>query len=216
MSTCINAGDEQDKIARMYFGYKPNRNTKLFQGDGVQLMKNMRENKSRSLEMVFNSVCISPSDDTDSDTHDHHAIDVILIDADCKDSSLPMSAPPPEFTTKETLQCMYDLLNNEGMLIMNVVARVDTLLHETGEEIRQIFVENSGGNGYVYMMKANEETMNRAIVAVKGKTDNSQPKWKILDSWLKSVGLAYDPLELHEAIDMFEEVQKMERMEDMD
>ena len=176
----------------------------------------MLENKSRSLETVFNSVCVSPSEDAGSDTHDHCAIDVILIDADCKDSSMPMSAPPPEFTTNETLQCMYDLLNNEGILIVNVVARVDTLLYETGEEIRQIFVENSDGNGSVYMMKTNEETMNRAIIAVKGKTDNSQPKWKILDSWLKSVGLAYDPLELHETIDMFEEVQKIERMEDMD
>ena len=204
-------GDEQNKIARIYFGYKPNRHTKLLQGDGVVFMRKMLEDQTNeTLETCFGHMTVNSVDGDDA--RGNGKIDVILIDADSKDTTLSMTAPPPEFVTDETVKCMYDLLSDHGMLVVNVVARVDSLFYETGETIRQVFESN----GCVYMMKANDETMNRAFVAVKGKNEDSLPKWKVLDAWLKSVGLVYDPLELHDTVDMFEVVKKLERMDDMD
>ena len=147
--------------------------------------------------------------------HDNLPLDIILIDADSKDPSSSISAPPPEFVTEETLECMYELMSERSMVVINVVARIDSLFYEIGETMRRVFVKDSN-NGCVYMVKANDETINRTLIAVKGPKDTSTSRGKILDAWLKSVGLVHDPLELSETIDMFEEVKKMERMDEMD
>ena len=89
----VYLGDEQNKIARMYFGYKPNKNTKLIQGDGVQVMKDMLKSRGdMCFEMGVEEMSISPSNDdgASSGPHDSNtaaAMDIILIDADSKDSS---------------------------------------------------------------------------------------------------------------------------------
>ena len=52
------------------------------------------------------------------------------------------------------------------MVVINVVARIDSLFYEIGETMRRVFVKDNN-NGCVYMVKANDETINRTLIAVK-------------------------------------------------
>ena len=66
--------------------------------------------------------------------------------------------------------------------MINVVARQETLLHSTVALVRQVFED-----GMVYTMKASQDTVNVALIAVKGviAEDMATPRWKFLEEWLK-------------------------------
>ena len=107
------------RLIRRYFGFKPNAKTQVIEGDGVAAIRCVREK-------LFSSAVSSDQYQATPGSFDllpSSQMDVIFIDADCKDSSLGMSAPPAAFVTVETLQEIHDVLSPGGVLVINVVAR---------------------------------------------------------------------------------------------
>ena len=142
-------------------------------------------------------------------------LQALFIDADSKDSSLGMSAPPLAFVSRETLSAMHESLSSGGLLAVNVVARQDALLNALVEDIKAVFL-----NGHVWTARAGDETVNVVVAAVKrvdtsdkskskteiGRQQSQQPvqPWRTIEKWLASVqGLSTDPLDLGDLIDKF-------------
>lgn len=178
------------------------------------------------------------------------SMDLLLIDADSKDTSLGMSAPPVTFVSIETLDDMHALLAPGGvliiifsfsyssdcpssfhhksihhslpltvlgLLIINVVARMQSLLINTIQRVRSVFQCDNDINGMregekerrrggeVYTIKASADTVNVVLVARKsGGEVLVGPPWKLLEEWLKGVSMSADPLELSELLDIIQ------------
>ncbi|KAJ1437186.1 hypothetical protein B484DRAFT_445320 [Ochromonadaceae sp. CCMP2298] len=74
-------------------------------------------------------------------------LNVIFIDADCKDSTLGISAPPPAFLTIETLLKVRTILSPGGAIYFNVVARSKPLLDSLVCKLKVVFAVGKGGKG---------------------------------------------------------------------
>jgi hypothetical protein len=124
-------------------------------------------------------------------------LDLLFIDADSKDPSLGMSAPPQTFITTEALLTFHSVIKPGGVLALNVVARSKHLLFELIDNIASVWcidsdnididssrcnntsnkdinsnkdsssIVNSLG-GKIYMIKASEDTVNVILMIVKG------------------------------------------------
>ena len=65
----------------------------------------------------------------------------------------------------------------------------------------------------MYTLKPSEETVNVCVIAIKlvespsaaaaGVGIGGVPRWKVLEHWLKKIGLASDPLEINDLIDKY-------------
>lgn len=114
--------------------------------------------------------------------------DVIVIDVDCKDPSLGLSAPPKEFITNDTLRSLYSLLSPQrGMLLINTVARNKAQLNTFIDRLKIIFnvspneevssaaltraAEKGGADqeceGKIIQLQASSENVNLCIICLK-------------------------------------------------
>ena len=237
-------GNFQNRLARMYFGFKPTIRTRIVQGEGVATLREMLNPQHMATSGVHSEVAMEK---LSIEKCTGRVVDLLFIDADCKDLSLGMSAPPASFVTEDMLhgngtlcvissflfliflyptflhdcQVMHNLLSEEGILVINVVARMESLLYALAAEVQKVFsggTLNSKETGAVYIIRADEETVNVALVAVKRDCDKgvitggssggkkSRARWNTLDNWLRAVGMASDPLDLSEHLEKIEPV----------
>ena len=106
--------------------------------------------------------------------------DAIVIDVDTKDSSLGMSCPPAAFLAPDYLRCLRASLDDNGILIVNIVARSDELYDGAIKSLGAVFP--------VVLEMAVEEDINRIAIAMMSRR-----------SGLSSSGLVKTTLELHKA-----------------
>lgn len=65
--------------------------------------------------------------------------DAILFDVDSKDSSLGISCPPKQFIEKEALDNVKECLLEDGIFVLNLVCRDDSLKGEIIETLKRTF-----------------------------------------------------------------------------
>ena len=101
------------KLLECILDISPIKIQNLYKEMALALMKDMlrfkRSNPRIDLETDLDH--LSMDSNSSSMLHDNLPLDIILIDADSKDPSSSISAPPPEFVTEETLECMYELMS---------------------------------------------------------------------------------------------------------
>jgi hypothetical protein len=107
---------------------------------------------------------------------------VIILDVDCKDPSLGLSAPPKEFISNDTLYKLYSLLANDGMLLINTVARNKELLNQLIDRLKIIFSvfpddhrsfssSSSSTGGKILQLHANKENVNICLICMKNNAN---------------------------------------------
>lgn len=216
-------------LAQNYFGFKAKARTTVFEGEGMhvlQALKQRMDNMKTSTSMLppsppseGDSIKASSSTSTgeagDAETSQHplgnEPFDLLFIDCDSKDSSLGMTAPPPAFTSNESLSLFHSLLVPGGILAINVVARSRSLLSEFVERVRSVWEDGVGGS--VMVMKDSDETVNVVVLAVRGwgagresgqrqkeEAKVSPSRQRILEEWLTLIGMSSDPLQLNEVL----------------
>lgn len=132
--TCDIDKDVED-IAIQYFGYKPHNQNIFNEADGVEYIASIARNiKDPSIAKPATYTALPPS-----------TVDYLFLDVDSKDGSLGMSAPPDSFTTIECLQDIWECLSEEGLLVVNVVARATHLLEEFKIKMVEVFQEYGPG-----------------------------------------------------------------------
>lgn len=110
------------------------------------------------------------------------ALSYIYIDVDSKDSSLGLSAPPPEFIEQGMLDRIHSMLIDGGIIVINVVARQSDLLMDLIGKVKVAFLKTELSTssessvdlvarpGRVFSLKPSDETVNVTLIAIKGST----------------------------------------------
>lgn len=114
------------------------------------------------------------------------AVDAVLIDVDCKNTSLGITAPPPAFLEPSLLRGIHSSLLEGGLLLINVAAREEAYTRDLCRDLREIFQADSG-LGQVYQLRPAEETVNAVVVACKGAQSpmSMEQREELLRKWTK-------------------------------
>ncbi|VDM47479.1 unnamed protein product [Toxocara canis] len=92
--------------------------------------------------------------------------DIIFLDLAAADHEPGLSCPPREFLTSTALNAMYDILNANGVLALNLVARDDEILIASKNAVRSVFPRI-----YVHL---SEEDVNQVLICPKGEVSLEQ------------------------------------------
>lgn len=167
--TVCEIDEEVRGVAEKYFAFQPRKQTQVVIADGLQLVSQHHAGQPRS---VF---------------------DLVVLDVDSKDLSSGLSAPPAAFVEDSFLQQLYDLLAEDGLLIINAAARSNQAL----QGILDSLVRTFGHSSHVYLLQPSKETVNVEIICLKrriveevtgkkGSVSRPQVQWqRTLDAWLK-------------------------------
>lgn len=104
--------------------------------------------------------------------------DAVLFDIDSKDTTIGMSCPPKQFITETVLQSVANLLQKNGLFVLNVVLRDETLRPTVVQSL-----QNSFKMTVAYKL---EEDLNEVHMCIKDKIQE--------ESFLKSYKSVFDSL----------------------
>ncbi|XP_076093580.1 eEF1A lysine and N-terminal methyltransferase-like [Mytilus galloprovincialis] len=119
------------KIATDWFGFVQDELLTVHVSDGIELVKKEVENGLKR--------------------------DVIMLDVDSKDTSVGMSCPPQAFVEEEFLLNIKKLLDNNGVLILNLVCR--------DEDMKKTVIKRLTGIFHQVVVKDIEEEVNQIVYA---------------------------------------------------
>ncbi|XP_055591887.1 eEF1A lysine and N-terminal methyltransferase homolog [Uranotaenia lowii] len=140
----VEIDPEMLTVATSYFGLTLDDRLRVEISDGIEYLANCVETSQR-----FQS---------------------ILFDVDSKDPTLGMSCPPQSFVDRKVLQNVRTLLGSEGIFILNLVCRDDSLRTKVFAEIKQVFK-------YVLSYKL-EEDVNEIFYCTDNDALDSAEKWQ--------------------------------------
>jgi 2-polyprenyl-3-methyl-5-hydroxy-6-metoxy-1,4-benzoquinol methylase len=172
-------------------------NSVVTSNEEVKTMKKVNNLPSSLSDLSLNPTSSSSSSLTSSRTMKQY--DFIIIDVDCKDPSMGLSAPPKEFITNDVLFKLYSLLSSDGILLINTVARNKELLNQFIDRLKIIFTlcplkddeeeeegvneshAKGGGNqnkgrieeGRILQLQANKENVNVCLICMKNSNCSS-------------------------------------------
>lgn len=130
------------EVAQQYFGFAPTIHTHVHVADGLQFILDRARDIASSQSEKY---------------------DLVVIDADSKDSSLGLSAPPRSFLSAQILGALWQtLLADNGLLMFNVVARSKERLTEFFETMK---TDLPGSRGF--RIKPSDETVNLVVAYLK-------------------------------------------------
>lgn len=142
------------EIAVSYFGYRPKVNHSKFDGcDGIEYIAKYKEDK---------------------DENGTKGMQLIFLDVNGVDSGSGLSAPPSAFVTNECLGNAYSLLEDGGVLAINVVARGDDVISGLEKKLCKVFLSAGNGGGAASAVDKGEEVDDvRAMIqaAMRGESE---------------------------------------------
>ncbi|KAJ8688488.1 hypothetical protein QAD02_024283 [Eretmocerus hayati] len=101
------------KVAKEYFDLAVGEKMQVNIADGIEYIRNSVKQKEK--------------------------YDAILLDVDSKDQSVGMSCPPKQFVELDFLEDMANCLTDDGILILNLVARNVKIRTNVIEDLRKVF-----------------------------------------------------------------------------
>ncbi|XP_073827007.1 eEF1A lysine and N-terminal methyltransferase homolog isoform X2 [Musca autumnalis] len=146
--TAVDIDPAMANVAEQYFGLQKDERLHIVIEDGLQFLNNC--------------------------TKEGRRFDAILFDVDSKDLTLGMSCPPPAFMSHDVLLNLKSILSENGLFILNLVCRDETLREKTLDDLKEIFPSLCS-----YKL---DEDVNEIIYG----TNND--KYKNLPAWKKSLG----------------------------
>jgi SAM-dependent methyltransferase len=212
---------ELPAAAERFFGFAPSPRCHVRAQDGLDLLRQLHDTATGA--DVPPPVPGSPSASASASTSTsalpipfleaRGSVDLLFIDADCKDVSLGMSAPPPAFVTDDMLRTIHAVLSPGGIVVFNVVARVNSEVFRLADRLRDVFCPSGvcdadSRPGAVGMIKASSETVNINVIAIKSRHivaaqdaeayPSPKRREEFVEDWLHAVGLkgGRDPLTL--------------------
>lgn len=120
---------EMEAVATKHFGFKCSSKCSVIINEGMQLIHSLASSLASSPE----GAALEPAAPITEQ------LDFMFIDVDSKDPSLGMSAPPQSFVTAEALSSMYKVLRPGGLLVLNVAARVKSLLLDLAQALKSVW-----------------------------------------------------------------------------
>jgi hypothetical protein len=112
----------------------------------------------------------------------------IFIDVDSKDASVGMSCPPAAFAEESYLRVLHSLLQEQGVLAINVAARSAQLHAGVLAAVTAVFCNTTSNSsssstdsasssigGEVHQLRASDEDVNTVVLALKGRRHASAP-----------------------------------------
>jgi SAM-dependent methyltransferase len=126
-----------DAIAREHFGFKCNSKSHSFVADGLVVVDTL-------YQQLRGSVVQEASSAVPQTLLASSLLDVLFIDADSKDTTLGISAPPAAFLTLSALIKMHAVLKPGGAVYINIVARSKPLLVELVCKLAAVFGVTQG------------------------------------------------------------------------
>lgn len=123
-----------DSVAREYFGFKCNTRSTSFVADGLVVLDSLFSQLHPTSTAASAVQAVVPESLLAA-----QRLDVLFIDADSKDTTLGISAPPAAFLTLRTLVMMYSVLKPGGAVYFNVVARNKTMLVQLVAKLSAVF-----------------------------------------------------------------------------
>lgn len=126
-------------------------------GDAIEVLEELAEKANRrnfqSLDSprTQNGYCSSVVDSTSD------KFDAVMVDLDSSDAITGVCAPPLDFVNKHVLLTVRSLLNDHGILVVNVVPPTGLFYETLKRDFREVFpelYEIDVGNGENYVLIA--------------------------------------------------------------
>uniref|UniRef100_A0A1I8MCI7 eEF1A lysine and N-terminal methyltransferase homolog n=1 Tax=Musca domestica TaxID=7370 RepID=A0A1I8MCI7_MUSDO len=111
--TAVDIDPAMANVAEQYFGLQKDDRMRVIIEDGLEYLKNVSEQGQ--------------------------TFDAILFDVDSKDLTLGMSCPPPAFMSNEVLTNLKTILSENGLFILNLVCRDESLRDKTIDDLKTVF-----------------------------------------------------------------------------
>ncbi|XP_059628412.1 uncharacterized protein LOC132271143 [Cornus florida] len=141
----VEADEAVLRVAKQYFGLEDGEFIQLRVGDGIELINKFSHQANEQNVDVWDA-----------------KFDVIMVDLDSSDARMGISAPPMEFVQKSVLLAARLVLNELGVLVINVIpptrAFYETLIHEFQEVFQELY-EIDVGNGENFVLIATASPM---------------------------------------------------------
>ncbi|XP_070531898.1 eEF1A lysine and N-terminal methyltransferase-like [Ptychodera flava] len=135
-------------VSKKWFGFVEDNRMNVFVGDGLKFI----EEKA---------------------TEGNKKYDLIMLDADSKDSSVGMSCPPAGFVEREFVQKVSSILKNSGIFIVNLVCRDTTVKSTVFKDLKSVFPR-------IYCKKI-EDQVNEVVFALKDRTDDKPEQLAVIN-----------------------------------
>ncbi|KAL4576757.1 hypothetical protein LXL04_012856 [Taraxacum kok-saghyz] len=140
-------GVEADKVvlnaATQYFGFNKLGSIRVVIGDAIEVIQNFPPRKTNG-------------DADDSNDVKNGKFDVVMVDLDSREAKNGISAPPPEFVKKPVIKAARSLVDDHGVLIINVVPLNElfytTLIKELKDSFRKVYGIDVGNQGNFVVM----------------------------------------------------------------
>jgi ubiquinone/menaquinone biosynthesis C-methylase UbiE len=123
-----------EAIARTHFGFKCNARSSCFVHEGVAVVEALFQQ-----QITGKPVDAASSVTVPTSLMQASLLDVLFVDADSKDTTLGISAPPASFITLRTLIMIHSILKPGGAVHINVVARSKPQLAQLMTTIAAVF-----------------------------------------------------------------------------
>jgi spermidine synthase len=162
--TALEIDGSVSEIAGNYFDFHfTNPNSQVVVEDGIKFVNQKHQEQQQEQQLEKKT-----------------SYQLIMIDVDSKDPSLGLSAPPKEFISNDFLYKIYSLLSNDGILLINTVARSKDLFNQLIDRLKIIFQVfpgtdySKGGasesQGRILQLQATKENVNVGLICMKNAT----------------------------------------------
>jgi len=128
--TAVELDKNVVSVAMSYFGFCEDERMKICIGDGLAVSSN-RNNNDENYEKTDQR--------SDRILFDHSSLSLIVIDLDSKDATVGMSTLPIAFVNTSYLNELNDILNDNGVLAINVAARDPTMFDLVKKNLTETF-----------------------------------------------------------------------------
>jgi hypothetical protein len=145
----------------------------------------------------------------------------IFIDVDSKDASVGMSCPPAAFAEESYLRVLHSLLQEQGVLAINVAARSAQLHAGVLAAVTAVYCNTTSKNstdptissigGEVHQLRASDEDVNTVVLALKGRRHASAPPLTaVVRDVVAAAGAAKEASDMVDMVDLMERISVSE------
>ncbi|KAF4349598.1 hypothetical protein F8388_003782 [Cannabis sativa] len=143
-------------LAKGYFGFTEEEHLQVHIADGIQFIRDSNVvSNSGNDDAASNGICTTSHG---KGGVNNTKVDIIIIDVDSADSSSGMTCPAADFVEDSFLQTVKKNLSENGLFVINLVARSQTIKDQVISRMKEVF-------NHLFCLKG-EEDVNEVIFGV--------------------------------------------------